>query len=58
MQRYAGPNKNKFIFRNNRKLSYRYIIENTICSHKCDNRINTRKDKNLYGMVLYVKFKS
>ena len=40
-------NKNKFIFRNNRKLSYRYIIENTICSHKCDNRINTRKDKKI-----------
>lgn len=39
--------KNKFIYRNNRKLTYRYIIENTICSIKKDNRINTRKDKKM-----------
>lgn len=40
-------NKNKYIYRNNRKLLYRYIIENTICSHKKDNRLNTRKDKKI-----------
>jgi len=40
-------NKNKYIYRNDKKLSYRYIIENTICSHKKDNRLNTRKDKKI-----------
>jgi hypothetical protein len=39
--------KNKFIYRNNKKLMYRYIIENTICSIKRDERINIRKDKKI-----------
>jgi len=40
-------NKNKYIYKNSKKLSYRYIIENTICSYKKDNRINLRKDRKI-----------
>ncbi len=46
--------KNKYIFRNDRKLLFRYIIENTICSYKKDNRINTRKDKKIKTFMGWV----
>lgn len=46
--------KNKFICRNNQKLSFRYIIENTICSYKKDNRINLRKDRKLSTFMGWV----
>lgn len=47
-------NKNKFIYRNNKKLVYRYIIENTICSYKKDERINIRKDKKIKNFMGWV----
>lgn len=47
-------NKNKFIYRNSKKLSYRFIIENTICSYKKDNRINLRKDKKIKTFMGWV----
>jgi hypothetical protein len=46
--------RNKFIHKNNKKLSYRYIIENTICSYKKDNRINTRKDRKIKTFMGWV----
>lgn len=47
--------KNKFINRNNnKKLGYRYIVENTICSFKHDERVNLRKDRNLNTFMGWV----
>jgi hypothetical protein len=48
--------KNKFIYRNSKKLCFRYIIENTICSIKKEERINLRKDRkiNIFMSWIYI----
>lgn len=51
-------NKNKFVFRNNKKLNYRYIIENTICSIKKEERINLRKDRKIKVFMGWVYISS
>jgi hypothetical protein len=51
-------NKNKFIYRNSKKMSYRYIIENTICSVKKEERINLRKDRKINVFIGWVYISS
>jgi hypothetical protein len=51
-------NKNKFIYRNSKKMSYRYIIENTICSVKKEERINLRKDRKINVFMGWVYISS
>lgn len=51
-------NKNKFVFRNNKKLNHRYIIENTICSIKKEERINLRKDRKIKVFMGWVYISS
>lgn len=50
--------KNKFIFRQNKKMLFRYIIENTICSIKRDERINIRKDKKINTFMSWIYISS
>ena len=47
--------KNKLIKRSDsKKLGYRYIIENTICSFKKDERINLRKDRKISTFIGWI----
>jgi type IV secretory pathway VirB6-like protein len=46
--------KNKFVQRNNKKLAYRYIIKNTICSYKKDEIINVRKNRKIKNFMGFV----
>ena len=50
--------KEKFIYRNSKKISYRYIIENTICSIKKEERISLRKDRKINTFMGWIYISS